>query len=242
LETDNGNRVNLTVLVLEPQYEGQLGKIRTIPGWKAARYEDHIWLKGPLDNGKQQLLINSLPATTRYEMDAGNRLFPIGRLTPTALLEELDWLPLIDFLPLEIPISALPGILQTQMGISLIRSTNPKPASALQTSFEEWKAFVNDAPLIRLQQLQFAVSLTREVIVIGNPLPPIPGKVYWIDKNLLIPLGFDFDPPFLAGLIGNKAAAEIQEYILFKENGTQRSIPSDIFKPAERAVVRLINL
>jgi hypothetical protein len=225
---------------MDIKFEDQIGHIRTVKGWKVALHREQIWLKGPLDSGKDQILIHSLPITSSYELDVERRLFPIGQLTPIALLEELDWKPITDFLPVEMPVSALPGIVESRMPIRLIRTTAPKGVYALLTSFAGWKVYVESAPLIRLRQLSFALSASQEVLVVGEPLPTLPGKSYWRNGNLLLPSGYDFDPPFIANLLNNHFKTEKSDFILFKENGEWTSVSKDCLKQANRAVVRLL--
>ena len=229
-----------SVIVLAAAHIDQIGHIRAVPGWKAAIHKDEIWLKGPLDNENSQLLLRSLPMLRSYEVDEQNRLFPNRKLTPVALLEALDWQELPIFLPLTLPVSALPATLGDKVSVSLQRSVTTQPAYAIQTNFETWKKYVNTAPLVRLQQLEFAVSASQEVIIIGQPLPNLPGKSYWVNGKLLIPAGYDFNPPFIGDLLNQRFQSDGQEFILFNEQGGQTAIAAACFKPADRATIRQI--
>lgn len=229
-----------SVIVLATAHIDQVGHIRAVPGWKAAMHNDEIWLKGPLDNEKNQLLLHSLPMLRSYEVDEQHRLFPTGKLTPVALLKELEWQELPVFLPLTLPVSALPATLGDKVSVSLQRSINTQPAYAIQTNFDTWKEYVNTAPLVRLQQLEFAVSASQEVIIVGQPLPGLPGKSYWINGKLLIPAGYDFNPPIIGDLLNQRFRSDGQEFILFNEQGEQTAIAVACFKPADRATIRQI--
>lgn len=228
------------VLVLAERFKNELGKIRTVPGWQAALHLDRIWLKGPLSNGKDQLLLYALPVMESYEIDEQGRLFPLNSLTPTAVMEPMDWQALTDFLPVVLPVSALPGMPQQYMPVRLLRVASTKPTYALQTSLLVWRSFVDRAPLVRLQQLRFAVSTDEQVMVVGDPLPPVPGKGYWRNGNLLIPVGFDFDPPLLADLLMRRWDTK-QGFFVFNENGQWTNIPAYSLHDAGRALVRQIS-
>lgn len=241
MEANYAGSMREKVLVLAAKFEDQIGNIRTIPNWKGALYLGQIWLKGPLDNGKDQLSLHALPVMESYEVDEQNRLFPLGSLTPTAIMEEIEWQNLKDFLPVEMPVSALPGVLDVLMPLKMIRVETQKPAYALKISLTVWKSYIERAPLVRLQQLSFALSVDQEVLVIGNPLPAIPGKGYWLNKKLLIPVGFDFDPPLMAELLLDRLGAETAGIMLFNENGQRSTIPPDGFKEANRALIRQIS-
>ena len=233
--------MNMKVLVLERKYQDQIGNIRAVEGWSACRQDELIWLKGPLDNKHNQVLIDSLPILASYKLDGQNRLFPDGKLTPVALLEVVEWKTLPEFMPLEMPVSAIPAQQAPLMPVNLLRSQNPYPAYALQTNFAAWKKYVDGAPQIRLQKLKFVVSTAQEVLIIGDPLPPIPGKTFWLNGNLLVPAGYNFDPPFLGNLLNQKLKPIILSYILFNESGRQNTIAIDLFKPADRAVIRQVS-
>lgn len=232
--------MRLSVLVLEEKYQDYIGNIRTIEGWLACKQEDLIWLKGPLNSGPNQLAISSLPVLASYELDEQNHLFPKNRSTPVKQLEDWEWEKLSDFVSVEMPISALPAQQVAPVPVSLLRNENPYPAYALQTDFAVWKNYVNEAPLVRLQALKFVVSSLGEVLIIGEPLPPIPGKSYWLNEHLLVPAGFNLDPPFLGQLLNQKLKGQTPSYILFNEKGVQNTIPLDFFQPADRAVVRQV--
>ncbi|TCD29601.1 hypothetical protein EZ456_00875 [Pedobacter psychrodurus] len=233
--------MNIRVLVVEVKYQDQIGHIRAVEGWSACRRDELIWLKGPLDNKHNQVLIDSLPILASYKLNGQNRLFPDGKLTPVALLNAMEWKTLPEFMPLEMPVSAIPAQQTPLMPVNLVRNQNPQPAYALQTNFMAWKKYVDGAPQIRLQHLKFVVSTAQEVFIIGDPLPPIPGKSFWLNGSLLVSAGYNFDPPFLASLLNQKLKPITPSYILFNKNGKQNSIAIDLFKPADRAVVRQVS-
>ncbi|MFN0292522.1 hypothetical protein [Pedobacter helvus] len=228
------------VLVLSAKFEELVGEIRTVPNWTAARYLNQIWLRGPIENGDQQVLLLSLPVMASYELDEAQRLFRQNEATPSGMLQEMDWLALKEFLPVKFPVSALPASLAQQIQVKLLRTVRQKPAFLLKTNLASWKAYVEGAPLIRLQQLRFAMSSDEEVFIIGDPLPPIPGRGYWRHSRLLIPLGFDFNPPLLADLLSQRFTDEDDSYIIFNENGSRTHLSYDVFTAATRALIRQI--
>jgi len=227
-----------TVLVLAEAYHDEIGTIRTISRWKAARNHQEIWLKGPIPTGKEKLMVQSLPLLATYEVDEQSRLFPHGKQTPVGLLPDLDWQALSDFLPITMPVSAMPAAMAHKVPIQLVSSQNAHPAYALQTSFKNWKTYVESAPLIRLKQLQFAISMDKTVLIIGEPLPTLQGTSFWRDGNLLIPSGFDFEYGFLGTLINQKLSSSVESLILFSADGIATTIPNASFQLASRAMVK----
>jgi hypothetical protein len=225
-----------SVILLQAKYLDRLGSIRNVPGWKAARDGPEIWLRGPVSNGLFQTAINSLPMESCYLVDDEGRLFPAGKQTPVAILKDLAWQNLRDFLPLEMPVSAMPGEADGRVQIKLVRSNVEQDVFALKIDFKDWKTYVETAPAIRLQQLRFAVSDVKEVLVTGNPVPALKGQRYWRNRNLLLPAGFDFDPPVLADLLPASG-----DFILFDEQGNRETIPAVAFAAAKRTTVRLLD-
>jgi hypothetical protein len=225
-----------SVILLKNKFRDRLGSIRNVPGWKAAADEGEIWLRGPVNNGPFQNALSSLPAEANYLMDDDGRLFPVGKQTPVRILKELAWQSLRDFLPLEIPVSAMPGETGIRVQLKVKRSLFEQEAYALKTTFRDWKVYVESAPAIRLQRLRFAVSGKKEVLVIGSPLPALKGQFCWRNKNLLLPAGFDFDPPVLADLLPTTS-----DVVLFDELGNRETIPAAAFAAADRTTVRLLD-
>jgi hypothetical protein len=220
-----------SVIRIAGHYKDRLGEVRTIPGWKAASEGDVIWLKGPLENGNAQIAINSLPAAATYLADEQYRLFPLGKQTPVLELKDLQWQNLEEFITVEQPVSAMPGLFPQAITFKLIRSTNPEQPAALITSFKLWEGYLKTAPLIRLQQLQYAVASDELLVVMGVPLPPLKGETFWRYKNILLPSGYTFDPPIIADLLDG------DDLLLFHADGQCDKIPFDAFNAAERNLV-----
>jgi len=228
LEKDYANGMKESVIQIAGHYKDRLGEVRTIPGWKAASVGDMIWLKGPVENGKAQIAINSLPATATYLADEQHRLFPLGKQTPVLELKDLQWQNLEEFITVEQPVSAMPGQFPQAITVKLIRSSTPEQPTALIIPVKQWDNYLKTAPLIRIQQLQFAVTSDELVFVMGAPLPPLKGETFWRYKNILLPSGYTFDPPVIADLLTGDGL------LLFHADGQCDRIPFHAFNAVER--------
>lgn len=227
------------ILVLNQTDKHTLGTVRCLPGLRAATDGEHIWLRGIAIAEKTDLAILQLPALITYALDQHNKLFPIGGLTPVATLKVLVWQSLMEFIPVELPVSVMPATLPEKQSIRLAASTQGKIGTALITPLTLWKAYAETAPEIRLKQVYFAVSDKAEVLLVGNPLVPLPGKEYWQYKSMLLPCGYDFDPPLLASLIESRLNPHNDFLLLFHPNGEWEQIPKSHFVQASRSAVRL---
>lgn len=218
-----------------------LGSIRCINGLEAAMDEDLIWIRGLDTISLEGSPIRQLPVKHRFYIDEDRRLFPAGGITPTGVMKEMKWTNLPEFIPVELPVSASPGMITEALNITLIASADTKKGAALITSLADWKAFGETASIVRLQRLKFAVSEKNEVLIIGRPLPALPGREYWLNGNMLIPAGFDLEFPMMASIILQQVPGD-GSVILFEEDGSWQSIDNNFFIPATRSAIRMTEI
>lgn len=230
------------VLVIESKYSEFLATLRSLPGLKVATENNVIWLRGITTGNESDKQTCSLPVLQAYTLGQESLLFPMGKRTPTKKLSELNWQPIAQFLPVTLPVSAMPGKLATSIPVKLKRSAIVKENFALKIKLGEWKVYAETAPQTRLNQLHFAVSARGEVLVYGQPLPNLPGEAYWRSESMLLPAGFDFDPPLIANLIAPQQQPEQEAFMLFEPDGNWQEIPLSVFRPAKRSAIRLTRI
>jgi hypothetical protein len=216
-----------------------LGPARCIEGLMAAGEGDTVWVKGIAEGWKDDPILRQLPVKHAYRLDQQQRMFATNAVTPSALLPQLDWKPLKVFIPVSLPVSAMPGKTNATVAVKLVVSSNEKKGDALLTSLDTWKAYAETAPATRLARLRFAVSEKNEVLVIGHPLPALPGKEYWLSNNMLLPCGMDWELPLMSAIIGKQLNPTNDAIILFDENANWQSITKTFFVTAKRSAVRL---
>lgn len=225
------------LIILKKEDQEFLGGIRTFPNLWIAEDEKNIWLKGiPIEKANNPIF-QSLPAVKSYYLDDENRLFPIGKKTPIGKLEKKEWQPILDYLKIELPTSLLPGETNEKYEIKFISTEEIKESTALLTSFSIWKRYAEITSNIRLNRLKYAVSEKDEVIIMGNPLPAIPGKEFWLNYHILLPNGQDFEYPLIAPLLYQKMRREKGDIILY-HNDNFVKISSADFQLATRSSIR----
>ena len=228
------------ILVLADAQRAALGTVRDQPGLRAAPdAAGQLWLRGLPATGPLPLALRQLPALATYEADAEGRLFPNGKPTPTSRLPPLAWQPLAGFIPLEIPTAALPGQRPTPVPVRLVPSAESRPGAALLTTLAALASYVEAAPAVRLAGLRFAVSAQQQALIMGAPLPPIPGQEYWLSAGLLLPAGFDFEVPLVAKLLAGQQPGAAANVLLFFSDGEHEIIPAAQLQPVSRSAVRL---
>lgn len=234
--------MNEYIVILAEKDVESLGRVRCWPQARAAWHEGAVWLRGIFAQERPAREIRQLPARQTYRLGAGELLFPEGALTPVGTLPQLNWQPLTVFLPLELPVSALPGVVTHQIPVRVLPSGRAEKGAALLTQWTHWAAWADTAPLARLQRLQFAVSASGRALILGDILPAIPGQEYWVRESILLPAGFDFEFSSTWELVQKKYNAGNDAILLFDENGRMDRISRGHLVPATRSAVRLTQI
>ena len=227
------------ILVLTARDREALGAVRCQPGLRVAEATGQLWLRGIETDATPDLRLRQLPAVQTYLLDEGDCLFPVGGLTPVGKLPNLRWTSLAAYIRPELPTSALPGKPEGRYPVKLVPSNRAEAGGALVTGLAVWQQYTATAPEVRLQGLRFAVSENDQVLVVGTPLPPVPGKEYWLTHNMLVPSGFDFDLPLATGLLAAKLNPHNNAVLRFQPDGSWEKIPKEALVPASRSAARL---
>lgn len=225
------------IMVLPPDRDA-LAAVRCFPQLQAAIHNGEIWLRGIPVAGETDLRIRQLPGIHTYVADDKGRLFPLGKPTPVMALPELDWQLLQDFLPVTLPVSGMPVVLHAQASVGLAPFNINEVPNALLTSLANWKAYAETAPAIRLQQTKFAADSGDDVLILGDPLPPLPGKALVQRSLLIFPAGWHLDPPFIAPLVEATLVPAGDSFVLFDVDGSWQRIEQADFVNTTRSGVR----
>lgn len=228
------------IIILAAKDREALGAVRCLPGLRVAEAAGQLWLRGIETDVAPDLRLRQLPAVQTYVLDEYEYLFPAGGLTPVGKLDEMRWTPLAAYIRPELPTSALPGkVEEGRYPVRLVPSGRAEAGGALVTPLAVWRQYAATAPEVRLQGLRFAASEHDQVLVLGTPLPPVPGKEYWLTHNLLLPAGFDFELPLAAGLLDAKLNPRNDAVLRFAPDGSWEKIPKQALVPAGRSAARL---
>ncbi|MCI1187852.1 hypothetical protein MON38_10510 [Hymenobacter sp. DH14] len=227
------------ILVLAAADREALGRVRHLPGLQVAEAAGQLWLRGLPATAELPLPVRGLPAVAAYAVDSEVRLFAGGQRTPTARLPAgLSWQPIRAFVPLELPTAALPAQGAPAYRVRLGASARAEAGAGLLTDLATWHAYAETAPEIRLRALRFAVAADGRVLLLGVPLPPLPGQELWWRAGLLLPAGFDFEAPLLAPLLRQKLQTAADDVLLFAADGRWERIPAAAVLPVTRSAVR----
>jgi hypothetical protein len=122
--------------------------------------------------------------------------------------------------------------------LRLERAHEERPATLLLTTLAAWSAYATSAPAARLRPLRFAVAADGRAIVVGAPLPPIPGRRFAERDGIAVPCGFAWDPPVEPAVLREVLQLDAGDLALLDESGACEHIESAHFARASRAAVR----
>lgn len=229
------------LLKLDKDEKASLGNIRCLKSVVAAEDGDHIWIRLKDVNDNIDHRLKQLPVKSTFTVDDKNQLFLSNGLTPVDVLKEMNWIPIQSFITVDPPVSNIPGQTKSKVEIKLIPSITERPGTALLTDLITWKEYAETASAIRLATLKFAVSGSDEVLILGSPLPSLPGKEYWQQNNCLLPCGYEFEIPFVANFLQSEINPSTAGLILFNSNSEWQIIDHSLFVEAKRSSIRLTN-
>ena len=218
-----------------------LGHVRLLPADAAEACVDgqSIWVRGDDLTEPLDLALRKIPGARRFEVLEDNRARPMGAHLCVGHLPAGPWAPLCDLLALKPQPAALAGRLPAGVPCRLARADRELPANLLLTQLLVWTQWANNAPLIRLARLTFAVADDGRVVVRGTPLPPLPGQTMVEQAGVATLCGLRWWPPVdaenLRALLGLKEG----DLAILSADGDCEVISGELFVPASRSAVRL---
>lgn len=188
-------------LLIDAQYQSDLGNISPWKNLKVAFDGSDIWVRDFDYAQIHSVEVKTIPYKTLFYSRDG-KLFPLNSLLPDRNVPGLLWTPIERALPVRLPAMNhnFFGITQ-QVEIKLVPSDREMEAVAMIIPLETLIAYIETAPAIRLQSLQWTVLNGTDAFLLGQPLLPIAGTVYWAREHILLPAGYDFDLYALAATL-----------------------------------------
>ncbi len=225
----------MIILRLHSRDAAALAPHRTRAGWQLCGDGESLWLQCP-DHAETECA--ALPCTERYHADNQGRLRLPGGTLPVAKTPAGPWLPLTEALPLQPGPPALPGRTREPLTISLVRSERAVTAGGMLLPLESLVPWVEKAPRLRLQRLQFAARADGQTFVRGTPLPPVAGVSFYMKGALALPCGWDFAPHVWSGWVEKALAVPAGALAVVHENATIELIGAEGFVPLTLGALR----
>lgn len=196
-----------------------------VAGAELAQHEQTLWLRLPASQPGSQELLRKLPGghyldaqtqtletqTLETHAEATDKatggdhtlLRRPGHRVPTASLpSDLSWQPIDQRFRFALP---TPGIgaqtaLRDRPPLRLERGGNQRTAAALIVSLSELAAWVDTAAAVRMQPLRW-LRRADQALVFGTPLPPLDGVLLAACDQVLLPVGFRWQPALPASSV-----------------------------------------
>jgi hypothetical protein len=226
------------VLVIAAADEAHLGHIRCIAGLQVAVRQDQIWVRGILDDNEVDLRIRQMPALHRFVVSQNDQLFLPNGQTPVAYLPRLEWKLILQFLPVEWPVSAYTAVSDEKLKVELVQSGKEENPVVLRCSLSDFQIWADSAPEVRIKCLKFVADREGSVRVMGHPLPTIPGTSFWSCEGLLLPSGFTLKFSILAPALLQRCNPEGDSLVFLQADGSWERIPLALFVAASRSGIR----
>lgn len=236
---DTSDHLTMYVLKIEQKHQEVLETIRHWQNLKVAFDEGFVWIKDFTLEQMASSEIQQIPFIVLYEV-RDNLLFIKGSLLPQQKMPSaLLWSPILRAFPIE-----LPGLnhnyfgVNEQVSVQIVRSEKEEKGSVLITSLEDAKAYILSAPQVRLDALKWAV-VEADVVLFGSPSLPIKGAAYWLRNDFLVPSGYDFEFPILAGTIQSMVNPDAESWVFWQKDSSYFKVLKTDVKPLSISSFRL---
>lgn len=225
----------MIILLFKTRDLSSLATYRHQDDWEVAfTEEDTCFVRLPISESVEQI-IQSLPCLKSWSLQENSQLIPTGKTLPEEILPPLSWLPLHTLLP-AVPVSPKENEpFFGHLSFSLLADTEIREPSGLILAFSHFKRWVETAPAVRLSPLRFALSEQGQVIILGQPLPPLNGLSLYLKDQILLPSGSTLPKYILPEDLANTP----NEILYIENDGTFHRISNELFVDVSRAAVRL---
>ncbi len=217
-------------------------KLATLRHWRnlAVAFEaESVWLKGFSFEQINAPELRRIPHVRRYYARAG-LLFPVNSLLPAGRLPSLLWTPIERGLRLELPdFNHNFFAVRTQISPRLVHATEEKEAAAMIVSAPELESYLRTAAVVRLSNIRWTILDGRDAFLLGRPLLPLPGAVYWRYDDSFLPAGLSFEAEALVDAINRRINDKSHDWIVWNEDATYFSIGKSQLQPLSLSSFRL---
>lgn len=232
------NIVTSYILEIPAVHKDLLGHVRHWDNLKAAFEGETLWVKDFSDEQINSALVKGLPYGKLYYIKEG-LLFLTGSSLPSKKVPHVLWSPLSYVIPVSLPSfnHNYFGISQ-KIAVKITQSQNEQPVYAMLAEKDACSNYIQTAPKVRLNKLNWVVA-GNKLLIAGTPLLPVVGHTYWLYNDMLVPSGFEFELPLLAKKLKQVIDPHNTAVLLWLEDNTYISIKKEAFMPLSVSSFRL---
>lgn len=214
----------------------RLGRVRHRAELEVCEAGGSVWIRAadPAED-----LLRELAGLTALQFSAlpDGQLVEKGRSVPCGYLPKDPWLPLTEWMRVELDVPAL-GATPAKVSVQLVRSANVEAANVLFTLFADWHSYAVSAPQVRLDRLAFAVNDAGWAVIRGVPLPSIKGTRFVERDGVAVQAGWTWQPPVSSDILAAAMGVANRDLALMHADGSWDHLREDDFVRASRAAVR----
>jgi hypothetical protein len=216
-----------------------LAGLRCLPGVSVLLQEEYAWVRWPA--GDMRVLRHLLPLTgvELFERRAG-LWYRAGQRLPTFdIPADAEDRPLESVLfPAPVQPEPPPVLCLRREVLRLVRDERPRPVSGLRCTLPALARWAETATSTQLSAVRAARSGER-ILLLGRPLPVLPGGQRLWGERLLLPLGYRPEPALPEPALLEALAVDADTLVVLDADGAE-VVPRGVFEPLTRAGVRLL--
>ncbi|MDR6560787.1 MULTISPECIES: hypothetical protein [unclassified Arcicella] len=226
-------------LAIDEQHIDFLGKIRHWDNLKIGTEDNLYWVKNLSYEQIDSLEVKTIPFKTIYYAQE-NKLFKQGSLLPERTIPTLLWTPIERGLSIELPNYNFNYFgINEKVEIKLVESDSEKPVVGMLVKKHILEAYIQHAPAIRFQKLEWVIINDESIFIVGEPNLPIQGDIFWKINNFFLPIGYAFEFPILINIIAKTINPTSQNYIIYYTQNDYYLINKYDFQPLSISSFRL---
>lgn len=200
--------------------------------------DNFVWIRYSGNDADIRSAVRLLHGT-HFQLTTNGRLIPDGNTIATERLPELQWMPIGDVVQLQLPIAAMAGKLQTNAlpQLQLLRGGEERRSNAALVDLQVLLRWCERVPSFRLRKLSASVA-GEHVLVLGEPLPPVPCRYLCHESRLLTPAGMTWFPRIESPVVLSYFDVQADEYLLWTENDAWSIVAQSQINPLRLASLR----
>lgn len=218
-------------LKIRDKEEEFLAPIRKWNDLGLAREKDFIWVRGFNLHQLESKEVQCIPWKMIF-WEKDGKLYPFRSLLPHGRTPQLLWTPIQKALPVQVEqFNHNYFGVEEKIDIQLTRAMEEREGRALLVGMNDLQAYLEICSEVRLQNLYWTILGDKDALILGEPLLPLPGSVFWKEGSMYFPLGYNLELPFLAVILREKIEPNPDNYIFWFRSGNYLSIGPEDFKP-----------
>ncbi len=233
-------------------------RLRTHPGFKVCVDGAWAWLTGEAGPDDVLAALRRLRGAEFFTPGPRDELIAVGleeliertrgqgsafprRQVPSARRPAGTWQVLANWQQPAPPQTALPPADVERQTLRLVPGGKAAQATGLMVHILDLAAWADTAPRHRLTPLRFAVDQAGRALILGAALPPLAGRLFWGDAQVLVPCGSTLEPQAdgrtVRAVIARVEALDPGDVILFDDHGWN-VLPEGNWVQGDRSSIR----